>query len=105
LPTTGALQILMRVLACTPLRYIGRYSYGMYVFHLPLHVFFGVGIMHRIAPNPTAAQALIYTTVMMAIAFIVAALSYELFERQFLKLKRKMMPTPGRDVPVPLAAD
>jgi peptidoglycan/LPS O-acetylase OafA/YrhL len=105
LPTTGVLQILMRVLACTPLRYIGRYSYGMYVFHLPLHVFFGAEIMHRIAPHPTAAQALAYTTVMMGVAFVVAALSYELFERQFLKLKRKMMPTPGRDAPVPLAAD
>jgi peptidoglycan/LPS O-acetylase OafA/YrhL len=105
LPTTGALQTLMRVLACTPLRFIGRYSYGMYVFHLPLHVFFGAELMHRIAPHPTATQALAYTTVMMVITFVLAALSYELFERQFLKLKRKMMPTPGRDAPAPVAAD
>jgi peptidoglycan/LPS O-acetylase OafA/YrhL len=61
--------------------------------------------MHRIAPNPTAAQALGYTTAMMAITFVLAALSYELFERQFLKLKRRMMPTPGRGAPASLAAD
>jgi peptidoglycan/LPS O-acetylase OafA/YrhL len=42
---------------------------------------------------------------MMGITFVLAALSYELFERQFLKLKRRMMPTPGRDAPAPLAAD
>src|SRR5580698_4874390 len=105
LPSRGMLSQAMRVLGCKPLALIGRYSYGMYVFHLPLHVFFGAGLMHRIAPNPTAAQALAYTTVMMGITFVLAALSYELFERQFLKLKRRMMPTPGRGAPTPLAAD
>ena len=50
-------------------------------------------------------RPLAYTTVMMGITFVLAALSYELFERQFLKLKRRMMPTPGRGAPTPLAAD
>jgi peptidoglycan/LPS O-acetylase OafA/YrhL len=98
LPTTGLLRALMRVLSSTPLRLIGRYSYGIYVFHLPLHVFFGAVLMQRIAPNPTDGQALAYTAVMAVASFMVAALSYELFERRFLNLKRKLMPATANSV-------
>lgn len=96
LPVRGMWRTLMRVLAWTPLRLIGRYSYGMYIFHLPLHVFFGTPLMHRIAPEPTAAQALAYSATLMVITFVLAALSYELFERRFLRLKHKLMPVPRR---------
>jgi peptidoglycan/LPS O-acetylase OafA/YrhL len=106
LPTTGFLRAVMRFLACMPLRLVGRYSYGMYVFHLPLHVFFGMAVLHRIAPNPTAAQELIYTAVMIVASFLLAALSYELFERRFLSLKRKLMPArSSAQARAPLTAD
>jgi peptidoglycan/LPS O-acetylase OafA/YrhL len=98
LPVRGLLNTIMRLLACTPLRLIGRYSYGMYVFHLPLHVFFGAALLHRYAPDPSPLESIVYTVLMTVAAFLVAAVSYELYESRFLRLKRKLMPKkPGDD--------
>ncbi len=103
LPATGAIQMLMQALSCTPLRLVGRYSYGMYIFHLPLHVFIGGPLMLRLVPQPNAWQAIAYTVVMMGITFLLAALSYELFERRFLELKRRLMPKQPVDESLRLA--
>jgi peptidoglycan/LPS O-acetylase OafA/YrhL len=88
LPTVGIPAAVMRFLAWGPLRRVGRYSYGMYVFHLPLHVFFGAPTLYRLVPKLTPAIILEYTAAMMVATFVLAALSFELFERRFLKMKR-----------------
>lgn len=93
LPTTGVIASTMRLLSTTPLRLLGRYSYGMYIFHLPLHVFLGMALIHHFAPHPTPMQAIVYAIALTAVTFLLAAASYELFEKRFLKLKRKLMPT------------
>lgn len=92
LPTAGVLRTEMRLLAWAPLRLIGRYSYGMYVFHLPLHMFFGNVLLHRLVPKVTTGVGLIYSLAIIVVSFVVAAASYELFERHFLKLKGTLMP-------------
>jgi peptidoglycan/LPS O-acetylase OafA/YrhL len=92
LPTTGVLRGGMRALAWSPLRLIGRYSYGMYVFHLPLHMFFGNALLHRLAVPVTTGAGVVYTFAIIAVSFIAAALSYELYERHFLRLKGYLMP-------------
>lgn len=91
-PTTGALGLGMTVLASRPLRLIGRYSYGMYVFHLPLHVFFGVPLLQRIVPHLTPRVELVYTASITLVTFILAAISFELFERRFLNMKHRLVP-------------
>jgi peptidoglycan/LPS O-acetylase OafA/YrhL len=93
LPTTGALRAAMHVLESPPLRLVGRYSYGMYVIHLPLHLFLGTVLLHYFAPHVTPAAALLYAAAMTVASFVLAALSYELFESRFLRLKRRLMPT------------
>jgi peptidoglycan/LPS O-acetylase OafA/YrhL len=93
LPMTGFIGSASRVLSWKPLRLVGRYSYGMYVFHLPLSVFFGVPLLHRLTAHPAPAVSLTYTLVMTAATFGLAALSYEFFESPFLRLKRRLMPT------------
>ena len=90
LPTSGTLNLAMRVLAWGPLRRVGRYSYGMYVFHLPLHVFFGAPLLYRLVPKLTPKVILGYTAAMTLATFLLAALSFELFERRFLRLKRQL---------------
>jgi peptidoglycan/LPS O-acetylase OafA/YrhL len=96
LPTKGVTAAMVRVLASTPLRLIGRYSYGMYVFHMPLHVFWGLALLHRVtAGHVTPTDALVYILVMTVVTFCLAALSYELFERRFLRLKLHLMPKPA----------
>jgi peptidoglycan/LPS O-acetylase OafA/YrhL len=94
LPTTGGLRAAMSVLASKPLRLIGRYSYGMYVYHLPLHTLFGIALLHRFSGDVTPTETLIYIVVMTVVSFVIAALSYELFEKRFLKLKFRLMPKP-----------
>jgi peptidoglycan/LPS O-acetylase OafA/YrhL len=94
LPTTGGLRAVMGLLASAPLRLIGRYSYGMYVFHLPLHTFFGIALLRSVVGVVTPTEALVYIVVLTAVSFGIAALSYELFERRFLRLKLHLMPQP-----------
>jgi len=99
-PTTGATGWTMRVLSTTPLRLIGRYSYGMYVLHYPIHMFLGVPLLGRLAPQPTPWESLAYAAVITLVSFLLAALSYEFFERHMLKLKTRFTPswrayTPG----------
>jgi peptidoglycan/LPS O-acetylase OafA/YrhL len=95
LPSTGLLNRAMRVLGSGVLRPIGRYSYGMYVFHLPLHVFVGSPLLHRFAAAVTPGVALTYTAGMTVATFLVAAVSYELFEQRFLRLKYRFTPAPA----------
>lgn len=96
LPARGVLRLGQRMLQLSPLRLIARYSYGMYVFHLPLHVFVFGPLLHRLVPHVTPAIALTYSTAMIVISFGIAALSYELFERRFLSLKRYLVPDSER---------
>jgi peptidoglycan/LPS O-acetylase OafA/YrhL len=96
LPTGRGPGVGARLLGWKPLRLVGRYSYGMYVFHLPLHVYFGSRLLHRLADPVTTEIALVYTAAIIAASFIAAAASYELYERHFLGLKRLLMPSPPR---------
>jgi peptidoglycan/LPS O-acetylase OafA/YrhL len=64
------------ILGCAPLRYIGKISYGLFLYHVPIIVL-GHKWVHGIAGN----------TILIALAFAAAALSYEFVEKPFLRLK------------------
>lgn len=65
------------------LRYLGRISYGLYVFHLMFVLGFGVGSAHE----PMARLARMLAALLATIAL--AALSYQLLEKPFLRLKER----------------
>jgi peptidoglycan/LPS O-acetylase OafA/YrhL len=90
---------LWTLLSSTPLRLVGRYSYAMYVFHLPLHMFVGLPLLHRWAPQESTAVAVAYLVAMTLLTFGLSALSYRYFERPFLSMKRRFVP----DRPAPAA--
>jgi peptidoglycan/LPS O-acetylase OafA/YrhL len=75
---------------------IGTYSYGIYVFHVPIigaASFFLYPIMFR--SSGAQGDALLecaYMAVLAAVTFIVSALSYEFFEKRVLRLKRYFEP-------------
>jgi peptidoglycan/LPS O-acetylase OafA/YrhL len=81
-----------RIFAFAPLRRIGTYSYGMYVFHAPLHFYLGLPLLARIAPSPGTAAGLVYALAAAVATFALAALSYHLYERWFLDLKKQLAP-------------
>ena len=73
------------------LRAFGKYSYGIYVFHLPVHVFVGQRILRALgngAVGPTSlALALAYMLGVIGVTFALAAISYHAFEVRFLRHK------------------
>lgn len=64
-----------------PLIYLGKISYGLYVFHIPVMFFVYHHTSERDLPRTLAA---------LAITIGVAATSYRFFESPFLRLKRKL---------------
>jgi peptidoglycan/LPS O-acetylase OafA/YrhL len=75
-----------------PLRFFGKYSYGMYILHLPVVVALeGLGITIALLPrlqHSDVPGAIIFTLVALVITTALAYASWHLFEKQFLKLKR-----------------
>lgn len=86
-----------RVIGCRPLRFFGKYSYGLYVFHWIL-----IPAFRQILPSatllawvksPLLAQFLLIS-VSTGISVVVALLSWHLFEKHFLRLKDVLAPRP-----------
>jgi len=77
------------------LRTLGKYSYGLYVYHglLAWHMY-ELGVAQRLeAILGSSSRALAaYAALGVSISLLVAALSYELFERRFLALKKLFEP-------------
>jgi peptidoglycan/LPS O-acetylase OafA/YrhL len=75
-----------------PLVYLGRISYGLYVFHLTFVMLFDVGTTH----DPLERAIRIVLTLAATIA--AAAVSYHLLERPFLRLKERFAHVLSRPV-------
>ncbi|MCK5535255.1 MAG: acyltransferase [Bacteroidales bacterium] len=74
------------------LMFIGKISYGIYVYHALLRPFFKEAIYVQLINNYSADYAIIitviYTAVSMLVTIAIAWISWEFFEKQILKLKR-----------------
>ena len=76
-----------RILSMGWLRRVGMYSYAMYVFHAPIHLFIGKPLLDRYAPEPGSVVGLVYAATATLVTFAAGALSYHLYERRFLAWK------------------
>jgi peptidoglycan/LPS O-acetylase OafA/YrhL len=76
------------------LRFFGRYSYGIYVFHFPLHVVFEKLVPLRSFASPLLG-VLVFAAVGLSIATGVAWISFHAFESRFLALKGRFAPSQG----------
>ncbi|HTD97281.1 MAG TPA: acyltransferase [Edaphobacter sp.] len=85
------------------LAYLGRISFGLYVFHsLILHLVFtqGAGSLTRLTTLlhlPMALRASLGTAIVLAATILTAHLSYQFFERPFLQLKKRFTFIPARE--------
>jgi len=87
--------VLSTVLATPALRFLGRYSYGLYVFHgLLLPVFERRLPRELLEPlaGGRAAGAVLYFVITSSVSLAAAMLSFHLFESPFLRLKRHFEP-------------
>lgn len=74
-----------------PMRWLGKYSYGIYVLHVILFVYLEEPIRDaiRVHLTPNKGAVVVLTGLLVFILSITAAyLSYNLCERHFLRLKR-----------------
>ena len=67
---------------------VGKYSYGMYVYHVPLLAVESKVIRRFVHYETTVWGNLLFAVAILATTFLIAKLSFDLFESRFLQLKR-----------------
>jgi peptidoglycan/LPS O-acetylase OafA/YrhL len=80
---------LPRLFALAPLQYLGKVSYGLYVFHYPVMSLTNRAFGHS-QPDPARVGLMLGLTVFLSAA------SYELYEKRFLARKDRWFPTSER---------
>jgi len=79
---------------CAPLLYLGRISYGLYVFH-----FFGIAGAAHLLPHLHIHAPLVYPATALLLTVGIAALSYRFVETPFLRLKQRFTFVSSRQEP------
>jgi peptidoglycan/LPS O-acetylase OafA/YrhL len=77
-----------RQLAFAPLRWFGKYSYGLYVWHPIVGMLLFHSRVSLVGETPGPARMLAAAAVAFALNIALAWLSFHLWERRFLALKR-----------------
>jgi peptidoglycan/LPS O-acetylase OafA/YrhL len=82
---------LARSVRIAPLRVLGKYSYGMYVFHWPLHNFIGLRVLAalHLERGSDIGVSLLYVGACSAATLLLAMLSYHGVEVRFLAMKHR----------------
>ncbi len=75
------------LMASSPVRYTGKISYGLYLYHWPIFI---LGESFKIH-----TPFHLYAVALIAVIFIAAAVSYEFVETPFLRLKDKFQQRPA----------
>lgn len=84
-----AVPIIKAALSLRPLAYLGKISYGIYVYHL-----LGLGVAGKVFP-----ASMVTTSVAGLVLTILASMaSYHLYEARFLRLKRKFTVVESRPI-------
>ncbi len=89
-----------RVLAWRPLCYLGRISYGMYIWHPLVFLLYMATPVYRIPARFGITAGVLQMVLQCGLVVAVAALSWTLVEKPILKLKRYFEPTRKRETPV-----
>jgi peptidoglycan/LPS O-acetylase OafA/YrhL len=85
---------LVSFLTWRPLRYLGKISYGVYLYHLPILILFTVWMkpITRFFPEGSLVPAILISLAALGATLLMSALSYVFFERPLLSLKIRTNP-------------
>lgn len=99
--TKGLPRAIGGILSNTFLRSVGRYSYAMYIFHMPINRALAPKLLPLLRPLGPS-YPLLFALIITVLTYVAGAASYMLIERHFLKLKRYFVPkSPPTPVPTP----
>jgi peptidoglycan/LPS O-acetylase OafA/YrhL len=88
-PVALGAGVLHRIFAGRLLRTVGKYSYGVYVVHCPLHLLLQIAIYDKLVTRmPEAAALAIHAVLSSATCVGIAMVVWHVLERPFLELKR-----------------
>ncbi|MDQ2711027.1 MAG: acyltransferase [Acidobacteriota bacterium] len=85
---SGDSSTTQRLLCSKQLTTLGKYSYGMYVYHVPILFAVGLVIGRFIYFRGSLGLTLLFIGLVFVLTFVTAKLSFDLFESQFLRLKK-----------------
>jgi peptidoglycan/LPS O-acetylase OafA/YrhL len=88
-----------RVLRLAPLRSVGKVSYGMYIFHMPLAVLVGIP-MKPLLKQLGVGYPVWYALWITVCSYLIALASWHLVEKHFLRAKRYFVPAAETTAPV-----
>lgn len=71
------------------MRRIGRYSYGMYVFHSAVAQLLLIGFVKVFSTKNALIYEGLYPLMVVVLVIVISGLSYELYEKKFLKIKKR----------------
>jgi peptidoglycan/LPS O-acetylase OafA/YrhL len=83
-------KIINTVFTLAPLKFLGRISYGFYVFHYPIYLALSPKLSNALQVHynlPTQLSLLVSSIVATLLAFVISIISYYTFEMKFFKLK------------------
>jgi peptidoglycan/LPS O-acetylase OafA/YrhL len=80
--------ILTRVLELAPIRYVGRISYGLYLYHWPIFLL--------VAQIPWSLNGTLVVLITLALTAVVAVASYKFIEQPLLQIKDRLFPPISR---------
>jgi peptidoglycan/LPS O-acetylase OafA/YrhL len=96
--------VITKVCEQRSLRWLGKYSYGLYVLHLPLFTYLQQPVRHMLERplHENKAAVVVGTGVLcFGVSVVAAYASYNLYERRFLRLKRFFdYKRPGEKIPI-----
>ncbi len=87
-PTVRTPGLLERLIGAPPLRYTGKISYGIYLYHLPLYYLLWTYVRGR--------SPYFYAPILMATSFALATASWYLIEAPIVNRKRRRQPMARR---------
>ena len=93
----SAPSVIQRLLSRRWLCTLGKYSYAMYVLHMPLHhlLMLPLGDWVRMDDTPwRLARLAVYLMLVLVGSFVAALISWRLIEKPFLDLKERVAPRP-----------
>jgi len=79
------------------LRKCGKYSYGMYVLHMPIVIFLSIPLAYffnRLSMNAPIAKVIVAIVVGTALTYVAALISWNVLENPFLRLKKRFSSEP-----------